>query len=102
MIENEADQVEESSGPTPKLASDDNTAIEDSLNQIREALIIQSEATEHLAGTITSLTRWMGVLESKVIDLHKPKVTISKVQKTQQDQESAGSHACRRDKGDAN
>ncbi|KAL3230283.1 hypothetical protein MRX96_023457 [Rhipicephalus microplus] len=73
------------------------TAIEESRKQVREALAIQSSTIERMDGSVSHLTRRVGILESKmkVIDSSKLKTTnagtIAKAKIVQQDSDATSS-----------
>ncbi|KAH7964570.1 hypothetical protein HPB51_027190 [Rhipicephalus microplus] len=98
IAESVAMQSDESPAQVPEknvLAS--LTAIEDSLKQVREALAIQSSTIERMDGSVSHLTRRVGILESKMkmIDSSKLKTTntgtIAKAKIVQQDSDAASS-----------
>ncbi|KAL3201540.1 hypothetical protein MRX96_012575 [Rhipicephalus microplus] len=73
------------------------TAIEESLKQVRKALAIQSSTIEPMDGSVSHLTRRVGILESKMtmIDSSKLKTTntgtIAKAKIVQQDSDATSS-----------
>ncbi|KAL3181686.1 hypothetical protein MRX96_036207 [Rhipicephalus microplus] len=98
IAESVAMQSDESPAQVPEknvLAS--LTAIEESLKQVREALAIQSSTIERMDGSVSHLTRRVGILESKMkmIDSSKLKTTntgtIAKAKIVQQDSDATSS-----------
>ncbi|KAH8022667.1 hypothetical protein HPB51_000967 [Rhipicephalus microplus] len=98
IAESVAMQSDESPAQVPEknvLAS--LTAIEESLKQVREALAIQSSTIERMDGSVSHLTRRVGILESKMkmIDSSKLKTTktgtIAKAKIVQQDLDATSS-----------
>ncbi|KAL1467496.1 hypothetical protein MTO96_042134 [Rhipicephalus appendiculatus] len=78
------------SDPNPQTSL---SMINETLNQVREAIAVQSNAIEHMDGNLTHLTRRVGILESKMkmVDLGK----TNKGKKIQQepDREDCNEHA---------
>ncbi|KAH8038047.1 hypothetical protein HPB51_020697 [Rhipicephalus microplus] len=98
IAESVAMQSDESPAQVPEknvLAS--LMAIEESLKQVREALAIQSSTIERMDGSVSHLTRRVGILESKMkmIDSSKLKTTntgtIAKAKIVQQDSDATSS-----------